>query len=356
MEMKISPRCVLAQILVAGVFLGPSVLAQSTALLEIETIEIASEGVTRFTFEDQGSGATNYAVEYLPSLEEGEAWSSLDGVAITDLGLGSFSVVTPDSEDVSGFYRVRALGGAAEVSFVTTAFRVTEGGTVAPTLVFNAPFFGTIQYTISGTVESGDYVALSGELVVNGATATIPVAIIENAGIGELKHLTLNLIDGPGYRVGAGSQTTIVIDENDAEWRGSFAMENAGLTFVLRIQQTTEGQLAWLKSDGFGFFPTTEQPAVLTFTEDTFAATVQGIPVNPEASLFGSAMNLSFVLNATNGEPNQSVESNQIQGVATLIAEVPGKTYLNTTNHGTFVIVKPRTAPSTNQVELVRTD
>jgi hypothetical protein len=348
------PRCVLARMVAAGIALQAlGVQAQSTSLLQIHTIEVVPGSPPEFVFADQGTGATNYTVEFSPAV--GASWSIIAGAVITGLGGGNYRVVAPDPQNPLGFYRVRGNGGAVIASFVTTAFQVTEGGMVAPTITFNAPFFGTLRYTVSGTAATGDYVALSGEVRVNGTTATIPVTLLENAGIGQLKHLTLSLTTGPGYRLGSSSQTTIVIDENDAEWPGTFSVENAGLTFVLKIQQTAGGHLATLKSDGFGFFPTNELPAVLTFTESTFAATIQNIPVAPGASLLDSAMSLGFLLRATNGQPNQTVSSTQVQGAATLITEVSGKPYLNTTNRGTFLLLKPRVAPSTNQVELVRT-
>lgn len=329
------------------------VLAQSTSLLEIHTIEVVPGAAPQFVFADQGTGATNYTVEFARALDA--PWSIVTGAVITGLGSGNYRVIAPDPQNPLGFYRVRGNGGGVIASFATTAFQVLEGGMVAPTITFSAPFFGVVRYTVSGTAESGDYVALSGEVNVSGTTASIPVTLLENGGIGQVKHLTLRLEAGPGYRPGSSSQTIITIDENDADWQGTFSIENGALAFVLKIQQGASGHTATLRSDGFGFFPTNELPGTLTFSENVFHAATRNIPVAPSASLLNAAMNLAFFLGATNGAPNQNVSSNQVQGAATLITEVAGNPHLNTTNRGTFLLLRPPVAPSTNQVDLVRT-
>jgi len=212
---------VLSQALAAGIALNSSSgLGQSTSWLRIHTIEVAPGAPTRFISTDQGTGATNYAVEFSPGVGVGSSWSNVGGAAITGLGGGNFRVVAPDPQTPSGFYRVRGNGGAVIARFVTTAFQVTEGRTVAPTITFNAPFFGTIRYTVSGTAGSGDFTSLSGEVEVHGSTAVIPVTLVDNLSIGELKYLSLRLEAGPGYRLGTTSQSTITIDENDADWQG----------------------------------------------------------------------------------------------------------------------------------------
>jgi len=48
---------------------------------------------------------------------------------------------------------------------------------VTAVIVFNAPFVGTLRYTVSGTAAAGDYEPLRGEVAVNGTTATIPVTL-----------------------------------------------------------------------------------------------------------------------------------------------------------------------------------
>ena len=346
--MKSIKLAILAQTLAANL-----ALAQSTSLLRIHTIQVAPGAPTQFVFADEGTGATNYTVEFSSAVGAGSSWSNIASAVITSLGGGNFRVVAPESPTQSGFYRVRGNGGAVIADFVTTAFQVTEGGTVAPTITFNAAFFGTIRYTVGGTAGPGDFTPLSGEVVVNGTTAVIPITLVDNFSISELRNLTLRLEAGPGYRLGTSSQTTITIDENDADWQGSFVTGKASLGFVLKIRQSGLQDQATLRSDGFGFFPTNEIPASLTFSENNFHATVANIPMPANATLLNSAMSLIFDLNAPNGQTNQSVSPTLIQGQGTLITTIPGREYLNNTNRGTFVLLKSPVKPSTNEVQLV---
>jgi hypothetical protein len=309
----------------------------------------------QFTFNDSGTGATNYLVEFAPALGAGNYWSNVTSAVVQSLGGGNFRVQVPDQQTGLGFFRVRGYGGAAgfiSASFNSTALQATEGGVVSPTITFSAPYHGIVRYTISGTAMLGDVVSLSGEVFVNGTTATIPVTLLDNQSIGQLRYLTLRLQAGPGLQLGATSQSTINILENDADWQGSFISDDATIGFVLRIQEFNGVHTAGVKSDGFGFFPTNETPASITFNANFFSATAQNIPIPPAATLLNSQMLLTLSLTAMNGVTNQSVTAAQVEGAATLVTAVVGQTHLNTTNAGRFLLIKPPVAPSTNQVQL----
>jgi hypothetical protein len=332
-----------------------SLHAQGGPALQITTIQAAPGAPAQFTFNDSGTGATNYLVEFAPSLGDGGVWSNVTSAVVQALGGGTFRVQVPDSQTALGFFRVRGYGGAAglvSASFNATALRATEGGVVSPTITFSAPYHGIVRYTISGTVMSGDYVSLSGQVFVNGTSATIPVTLLDNQGIGQLRHLTLTLQAGPALLLGAGSATTITIDENDAEWQGGFTTDGARIGFVLKIQEANGVKTASLKSNGLGLFPANEIPSGLLFTASQFAASAGGIPVAANATLLNEPMNLSLFLSAQNGIANQSVSATLVQGTGTLITSVPARPHLSTTNFGTFQLVKPPVKPSTNQVEL----
>ena len=329
--------------------------AQGSAALQITTIQAAPGSPVQFTFSDSGTGATNYLVEFAPAVGAGGVWSNVTSAVVQSLGGGNFLVLVPDPQSGLGFFRVRGYGGAAgfiSASFNSTALQVAEGGVVSPTITFSAPYHGIVRYTVSGTAMSGDYVSLSGEVFVNGTSATIPVTLLDDGSIGPLRYLTLTLQAGPGLQLGATSQNTINILENDADWQGSFISDDATIGFVLRIQESNGVHLAGLKSDGFGFFPTNETPASITFNANFFSATAQNIAIPPTATLLNSELRLTLSLTAANGVTNQSVTPAQIEGAATLVTTVVGQAHLNTTNAGRFLLLKPPVAPSTNQVQL----
>jgi len=327
--------------------------AQSS--LQITTIQVAPGAPAQFTFNDSGTGATNYLVEFAPNLHGG-VWSNVTSAVVQSLGGGNFRVQVPDQQGGLGFFRVRGFGGAAgliSASFNSTALQVTEGGVVSPTITFSAPYHGIVRYTISGTAAAGGIVNLTGEIFVNGTSATIPVTALDNQSIGELRYLTLTLQAGPALLLGAGSSTTITIDENDADWQGSFTTSGASVRFVLRIQEQNGAKVASLRGHGNGLFPTNELPASLLFSASQFAASVSGVPMPASATLLNEPMTLSLFLSAQNGITDQSVSATKVEGTGSLISAVPGRPFLNTTNFGTFVLLKSPVKPSTNQVELV---
>ena len=331
--------------------------AQISPLLRLQSVTLSNGGPAELSFADTGSGATNYAVEFSPTLGAAATWTDLAGAVVTDLGGGHYEIAVTHAPAGTGFLRVRGLGGTISLvtaSFATTDFQITEGGMVRPTITFSGPFYGTLQYTIGGTAGTGDYANLSGQIFVNGSsTATIPVTLTDNTQISQLKYLTLRLDAGPGYNVGdAGAETTITIDENDANWRGTFTTGNATLGFTLTIRQSGGFSQATLEGDGSGFFPTNEIPTAINLTPDAFSALATGIPLAANATLLNTPTSLSLSLSAMNGLNNQSVSATQIQGSATLIAQYAGQPQLNTTNFGTFLLLKPPAAPSTNQVQL----
>jgi hypothetical protein len=334
----------------------PNAWGQTTSLLQLTTIQVEQGNPVQFHFTDAGTGASNYSVEFRPGLESGADWQTESNSVITPQGSGSYSVQINSSQGQRGFYRVVGLGGSGGpivIEFSTVAFQVVEGDTVLPMLVLNQPFNGIVYYTVSGTAMSGDYLTLSGQVTVNGTMATIPVSFTDNDMIGRLKYLTLRLDAGAGYELGAGTSTTILIEENDAEWQGSFVTGDAALGFVLSVQKSNGVYMAALRGDGAGLFPTTEVPASLTFTEDNFAATSINVAIPAGATLLNEPMNLTLFLNAMNGVTNQSVSPTLVTGAGSLITELPAQPHLNTTNAGTFSLIRPPVAPATNEVQLV---
>jgi hypothetical protein len=339
----------------AALLLPGLAAAQTSGLLRLQQIQVSHAGPQQFQFYDYGTGATNYLVEFSPSLGT-NPWLVDSNAVITAQGNGSYTVRLNEPLGTNGFYRVSGLGGSnpGEVAtFTTTAFQVVEGSTVDTMLVLSRPYQGWIYYTVSGTAATGDYQSLSGSNYVRGTTAVLPVSLIDNNVIGQLKYLTLTLEAGPGYSVGLAPSTTITILENDAAWRGGFTAENATLGFTLVLTELNGVYQATLKGNGSDFFPTNEIPASISLTPTSFSAAATSIPLPASATLFNTPATLALYLNAMNGLTNQTVSPTQIQGTGELIAQYSGQPQLNTTNEGTFLLLKSPIAPSTNEVQLV---
>lgn len=336
----------------------PLARSQTSSFLTLRTIEVTTGGPVQFTFDDAGTGATSYQAQFSPVVGPGANWQVSSEAVLTPLGGGSYRVSIPDPQTPTGFYRVVGLGsagGPVSIEFDSVAFQVVEGGTVLPLLVLNRPFTGTVFYTVGGTAASGDYRELSGQVAVNGASASIPVMLNDNGVIGQLKTLTLRLEAGPGYQLTGNSQTTITIDENDAEWEGTFVSGHSAIPFLVRVtQQAGMPARAVLASDRFGFFSTGEVPMTLEFTAGTFVASAESIPIPAEATLLGLPLVQKLGLSAGRGQPGQAVGTDRIEGSATLITTVPAAMHLNATNHGAFVLSKLPVRPSTNEIQLVQ--
>lgn len=333
----------------------PGAGAQTSALLQLTTIQADHGQPVQFNFTDAGTGATNYMVEFREGLESGASWQTASNAVITAQGNGGYSVLINSAQETRAFYRVVGLGGTNGpiiIDFSSTAFQVVEGDDVFPMLVLSQPFSGIVHYTVSGTASSGDYMALSGQVVVNGTTATIPVSLTDNEAIGRLRYLTLRLSPGAGYAVGRDSATTINIDENDADWQGRMFFDEGITRFVLRIQESNGVHMAALIGDTSGFFPAGATASSITFGTDSFSAFADNVGLPASATRLNSEVLVALSLTAANGVTNQSVSSTQVQGAARLVMSVPGYAQLNTTNQGTFILLKPPVTPSTNEVQL----
>jgi hypothetical protein len=331
--------------------------AQSTPMLQVLTIQVAPDGPLEFTFHDEGTGATNYVAQYSPVAGPDASWTDDPNAVITSLGAGSYQVVIADPIAPTAFYRIAGLGGVAGeiiINFATTAFRVTEGGAVAPTINFSAPFTGTLQYRISGSATAGDYASLSGEIQVqNSTSASIPIHLTDNESIGQLKNLILTLEPALGTRLGTQVQTVITIDENDARWVGTFLTSGNSLPFTLELVRAGGTTQGWLVGDAFEFFTSEPVPGVVTMTATSFAAAISDISMPADATLLNLPSILELELAASHGQGEEEVGEDFIRGHGTLTTVYPGHPHLDTLNVGTFLMQRPAIEPATNQVELV---
>jgi hypothetical protein len=337
---------------------APFLRAESSALLYAETITVTQSGPLEFTFRDEGTGATNYVAEFSDAIGDGAFWTQDSTAVFSSLGAGSFRVHVADPVKPNGFYRVVALrpaAGPVVANFAATQFQVTEGGTISVLISFSALYTGQLRYTVSGTASIEDFQPLSGEVFVNNSlTAVIPIVLTENSTLSELKYLSIRLESGPGLEIGSSAETQLSIDENDAEWQGAMSFGTTALGFVLSIEKTANGTNARIRSDPAGIFPREPISSTLVLTESLFAFTATNIPLAAESNLFKTSVALSLQLNAENGVLNQAVSSNSVEGVAILVTQFQGRSYLNRTNQGTFTLYKPPVNPSAQSVELVQ--
>ena len=322
-----------------------------SSLLQLAHAEQVPPQTFRFQIVDAGT-SSNYTVEHRPDLSPTNAWSNASNVLVTPLGGGLFRVDTVPPPGDAGFYRVKGfrllLAGLDSVGLT-----VEEGaGTIGPVVVFNGLYTGTVSFTWSD--EQGT--TWTHQVQVNGTTAVLPIPasfLSDNAGIGQLKYLTLRLEAGTGFALGATTQSTVTIEENDAHWQGVVQTTSGTLDFGLTMLQTNGSLRGQIPSEGFGFFPTNAL-VQLNFTEDAFTAAATNIPLPTLTGypLLSFTSYLDLRLDAANGPGVTNVSATQIQGVVTLVSRVPNRPHLDAAVSGTFMLLKSSTAPSTNAVPL----
>jgi hypothetical protein len=330
--------------------------AQPAPLLYVETIQAVPGGPLQMTFRDEGTGATNYVAEFADALGSGEGWTVDPAAVITSLGGGEYRVDVADPLEPNGFYRVIALtpSGPVVAQFANTSLQVTEGGTVEAVIQFSAPFTGTLRYRFGGTVDPDDFVPLSGEIQVNNSTrAVLSVEFTDDRSIDELRYLTLRLEGGPGLVIGAAPETRLFLEENDAEWRGTLFTGQASLGFLMRIHEEGQQHEAEVRSEPAGFFPAEPVVASVVFTETEFDSTSAAIPLSADATLFDTPAMAALRLQSVQGVSGQIVSPREIRGEAMVITRYEGKPYLDTTNHGTFYLIRATVSPSTRGLDLV---
>jgi hypothetical protein len=194
------------------------------------------------------------------------------------------------------------------------------------------------------------------QVTVNGTTAVIPIPasfLADNGTLSQLRCLTFVMQPGPGFALGATTQSTVTLEENDADWVGTLQTANGNLEFTLSLVQTN-GQLQGLiRSAAPGFFPT-NAPAQLNLTADalTLVATNVALPTLTAYPPWGFTNYVDLRLDAANGPGVTNVSPTQIQGVATLVSKVPNRDYLDSALSGLFQLLKLPTAASTNDVPL----
>ncbi|GEM_PF-1424151 len=321
-------------------------------LLSLTNAQVASTHTWRFRVADAGTGYTNYAVEYRSSLAPTNAW--LPATNVARLAGGVFEVTNGPPQSSLGFYRAKGTGfRLITVGFDSAGVTAEEGaGPAGAVLVFNGIYNGTV--TCVWTDQQGT--SWTNQMQVNGTTAVIPVPaayLADNATLGQLSYLTLQLQGGTGLALGAATQSTVTIEENDADWQGVLHTENGILGFSLSLVQTNDQLQGLMRSANPGFFPTNAL-AQLNLTADAFTlvATDVALPVLTESPALRFTNYLDLRLDAANSPNQTNVSPTRMQGVATLVSKAPNRAYLDAAVYGTFELLRPPTSPATNEVPL----
>lgn len=208
------------------------------------------------------SGDTDGSNAFDPQLQ----W---DGLA-TDIfsGLGSYVPSAGGSVLVS----LSALdASASEAGPDAGSWRFTRTGDTTSAL--------TVNYTVGGTAGSGDYTpALSGQVVIPAGAATVDVSItpVDDGDTEGSETVTLTLVDGATYDLGATASASVTIADNDTAPTKISAIQGSGATTPLAGQTVTVEAIVvgdFQGSSGLSGFYLQEEDA----DSDGNAATSEGL-------------------------------------------------------------------------------
>ncbi|MEZ5299120.1 MAG: hypothetical protein R3F11_00365 [Verrucomicrobiales bacterium] len=259
-------------------------------------------------------------------------WEGVQGATFQSLGGGNWRAFAPVGAETRKFFRILKRGVPLTAAFAAPLAQAAESDTVGVLVCFSAPFTGTLRYTLDFGDGAG---AQAGQIQVGGATtATIPVALGDDAEVGELRAFNLKLSDAGGiYGVGDNASINVVVQDNDAYWGGALSSESPAIDLGARmlIARDAAGLTGCFKTDRSGFLPAnTSDPdgdwplASLALSGTAFSATTQPIIVPAAESLYGADTVMTLALAASGG----GVTENRLTGTFTLSSSVPSKPHL----------------------------
>lgn len=339
----------------------------NAAALHILSLERSPAGALTLRFEGVSTNCLDYEVECSSGLEPCQ-WLSVSNAVLSPAPGGCIKAQLPASPESARFFRVtmRGIGSDADgddlsdfqeaargtdpqdpdtdddgfsdgvevangtdprqstsqpdlsvltgVSFAQPQVTVSEGsGTFFSKLTLQRPFQGKVYYdvapysTASAVGPAWDYAPLSGEVVVNGTEATIPISPVDDLQMSGTRSLYLRISPDPAgrYRPAGTSRQLIRIEDNDGYWTGALrdvyettTSTNLGfsdLSFRMRLLRAPGVVEAHLVNDGkidtgvkgSGCVPPGEWPLAATLTTNTFEALSGAIPM-PRLPLFGN--------------------------------------------------------------------
>ena len=253
------------------------------------------------------------------------------------------------------------------MNFAIPQSSAKEGDGVHQVLLnLSRSYTGPIHYRVSdlSTASAATDFALSGVVDAEGTTAVIPIPLLDDLVVEEVKTLVLDLelnLEGEPakYIPGGASRHTVLVYDNDSYWSGMLRNDDTEQAFRLRLlRHGTAVQGAFVSSletnsadgiQGVGSIPPGTWPlsnAQLTGTN--FQAVSVAIPVGTSTLFGASTLNRVLQLVAvpdqsgSNPGTNYWMKPNLIMGTYTdtLTPSSPNFDYLRRQTSGVFVLIE----------------
>ena len=209
-----------------------------------------------------------------------------------------------------------------------------------PVATFDTPFVGALGYRLEFELSDGSVEQTTGTIAVNGNTAAIPLAIADNLETDALRSIWVSLVPGDELALGATASMRVDVIDNDALWTG--LLTGMGITEPLEIAILSgpNGLVGLWHGDGSGVLPAGAWPGTIARTESSFIVAFEPVVIPPERSPGGAGMSVSLRLEADAAEEGEVVSDSLIVGNGTLAFSFDGRSHLNYTHAGSFVLVK----------------
>lgn len=355
--MKTGLKLLLYGGMIAGVGAGLGAEPHVEAELRIDKVEHAAGGVLMVTFTDTGTGAAGYRVETARGFGADTIWEPAPGAVIVPLAMGRHRVILPEPAGGAGFFRVIAHGTDGEVvlvNFLTTAMRVYEGEHAEALLTFNAPFTGTLRYSLTGSAGAEDYSGLTGFVEVSsGQVVSIPFSVAENETVDPLRNLILTLEPAEGTRLGLSSRILITLIDKDARWSGNFVSDGLVLDFELEVINSRTNSHASAVAGPYQLLPEGIHPAEIDHLQaDAFAATIGPVQLPAGSSAFGLEAALLLSLEAMAENAAHQLGKDWIVGHGQLEIRYPDRPHLDTRHAGVFQLQRLPPPPPDGKAQL----
>jgi len=382
----------------------------TAAELHVTSIETLSDGRFRLRFEDTGLGLLNYVPSVRSNLTAGSTRRLDPSRRITELTPGVFETIVPDPGGPVSFFQIAGFsapdvdadglsdaletlvgtstntfdtdgdgfGDANEIvngsdplvassvpnvikaNFASPQSSAREGdGTLLVPVTLSRNFTGQVRYSVAAmsTATTGtDFATLTGLIDVNGTNGTIPIVIVDDLAIEDVKLLVIDLEDPSdfAYHTGGASRHSILLHDNDTHWSGVLRSDDSEQAFRMRmLRQGSTVEAALISNfdtnnteamQGVGSIPPGVWPmTAATLTTNTFNAVSVPIPMGT-STLFGeSTLNrtLTFDANPT-AVTNYLFRPNLIIGTYTdrLSPATAALQYLARETDGLFVLME----------------
>ncbi|MCX7045516.1 MAG: dockerin type I domain-containing protein [Candidatus Sumerlaeota bacterium] len=207
---------------------------------------------------------------------------------------------------------VNALtGNIAWATFSDQVSSATEGvGTVYLPVLFSKPVKGFLRYRLAD-ISTTQAVDLMGEasIAVNGISASIPLAITDDAEMKGARAVVVDLIPdlAAGYWVSGLPRHTLIVYDNDSLWTGVIKNGLTELAFRLKILQSpTSFSVSLISSlnpnsligvQGAGAIPEGEWRMTATLTTQTFQAESELMPMGTASFFDNNPINRTLSFN-----------------------------------------------------------